>query len=164
MSQIKIIKNFIPEEEIKKLENMFFSKDFLWGYNHQNADNDNESYFFHLFYCKNQPTSQCYGNLIPFLKLLDPLSLIGIRANMYINKYKKCFGGWHTDKWNNNKLNHTTSIFFINNNNGATEFKNGQIIKSERNKLLEFPAHLEHRAVSQTDEDRKICINLNYFK
>jgi|TARA_R100000388_G_C7190108_1_gene133073 hypothetical protein len=164
MSQIKIVKNFLPEEEIKKLENMFFSKDFMWRYNYQTADNDNESFFYHLFYVNNAPFSRCYDQLIPFLNLLEPLSIIGIRANMYINKYKKYFGGWHTDKWSNEKLNHTTSILYINDNNGVTEFENGESIKSERNKLIEFPADFVHRPISQTDQDRRILINLNYFK
>jgi hypothetical protein len=163
MTEIKIIKNALPEETMKKIEDMFFSNTFTWGYSNSNAGNDEESYLYHFFYNMNTPCSPYYAELLPLLTFMKPLSLIGIRANMYINKNKKCFGGWHNDDWGNDKLNHTTSIFYVNTNNGETEFKTGETIKSERNKLMVFPAKLEHRAISQTDKDRKICINLNYF-
>ena len=163
MIEIKEFNNFLPNDDIKKLEELFFSKNFYWKYSPDNAKKDSESYFYHYFYYANTPSSEFYANLLPLLTSLKPLSLLGIRANMYINKYKKCYGAWHNDDWGNEKLNHTTSIFYVNDNNGETEFENGKTIKSERNKLIVFPAKLKHRAVSQTDQDRKILINLNYF-
>ena len=55
-----------------------------------------------------------------------------------------------------------TGIFYINTCNGYTKFKNGEKIKSEKNKYVEFDSILEHTGSSCTDEKRRIVINFNY--
>ena len=55
-----------------------------------------------------------------------------------------------------------TCIFYINNCNGYTKFKNNQIITSEENKLIQFDSKLEHTGSSCTDEKRRIVLNINY--
>jgi hypothetical protein len=60
-------------------------------------------------------------------------------------------------------LKHKTAIFYINTNNGYTEFNDGTKVDSVENRMLIFPSKLSHRAVAQTDEDQRIVINFNYF-
>ena len=36
-------------------------------------------------------------------------------------------------------------------------------VKSIENRIVIFPAQLSHRAVGQTDEDRRIVINFNFY-
>ena len=67
----------------------------------------------------------------------------------------------HRDN-NNNTV--TTGLFYLNNNNGYTEFESGEKIKSISNMYVEFPVKLKHRAVSQTDVDCRTVLNLNYLK
>ena len=162
MIEAQIKKNFLQENDFLKLYHILFSHNFTWHYSPSNSEGDNESYFFHFFYDQNAPCSRFYPEIIPLLNTLEPLSLIAIKANMYINKGKNCIGAWHRDEYGNNKLNHNTAIFYVNDNNGYTQFENDKI-KCERNKLLIFPATLKHRSVSQTDTDRKILLNINYF-
>ena len=57
----------------------------------------------------------------------------------------------------------TTAIFYLNTNNGATEFKSGEGIDSIKNRLVVFPKNTYHRAVSQTDMDKRIVLNFNYI-
>jgi len=49
--------------------------------------------------------------------------------------------------------------------NGYTILDKKEKIKitSEENKILLFNSQIEHAAVSQTDVDRRIIINFNYF-
>ena len=55
-----------------------------------------------------------------------------------------------------------TAIFYINTNNGYTEFKNGVIVNSVANRLCNFDSNLEHQGVTCTDEKRRVVINFNY--
>ena len=48
-------------------------------------------------------------------------------------------------------------------NNGYTEFKNGEIVNSVQNRLVSFPTHMSHRAMGQTDKDQRIVLNFNYI-
>ena len=57
----------------------------------------------------------------------------------------------------------TTSIFYVNTCNGYTELKDGTKIESVANRLVSFPADTRHRSVSQTDEQRRLVININYL-
>ena len=45
-----------------------------------------------------------------------------------------------------------------------TKFSNGEIVKSEENKYVEFDSQLEHTGTSCTDQDYRIVINFNYLK
>ena len=58
----------------------------------------------------------------------------------------------------------TTSILYINTNNGYTEFEDGTKVESVANRVVTFPADLMHRGATQTDEQTRILINFNYLK
>ena len=57
-----------------------------------------------------------------------------------------------------------TSILHINTNNGYTKFENGEVVKSVRNRLVTFPAHLKHTGSTCTDKQYRCIINVNYYK
>ena len=52
----------------------------------------------------------------------------------------------------------TTSILYINTNNGYTEIEDGTKVDSVANRLVSFPSNMEHRGISQTDEKTRILI------
>ena len=58
----------------------------------------------------------------------------------------------------------TTSIFYINTNNGYTKFKDGTKVESIANRMITFPANMEHCGTSCTDKNIRIVINFNYYK
>ena len=58
----------------------------------------------------------------------------------------------------------TTSIFYVNTNNGYTEFEDGAKVESVANRLVTFSSNMKHRGTSCTDEKTRIVINFNYFK
>ena len=79
---------------------------------------------------------------------------------------------YHPFYWSHNiqsddpKLQHKTAIFYVNSNNGYTEFQIGRkrkVVKSKSNHIVMFDSAIKHRAVSQTNSDRRIVINLNYY-
>ena len=57
-----------------------------------------------------------------------------------------------------------TAIYYVNTNNGYTLFKDGNLkVDSVGNRIVIFDSCKLHKAVSCTDEKRRVVINFNYF-
>ena len=161
---IKRIKdNILKKEVFKPLQKLLTSDHFPWFYaNHQVAENNDPSFLFHTFYYNNFVNSDSFKILNPLLDYLNPVALINIRANLQLNR-TNVNSNYHVDSVPAKALKHKTAIFYINTNNGYTEFNDGTKVDSVENRMLIFPSKLSHRAVAQTDEDQRIVINFNYF-
>ena len=57
----------------------------------------------------------------------------------------------------------TTSIFYVNTNNGYTKFEDGTKVESVANRMITFPSNMKHTGTSCTDEKKRIVINFNYY-
>ena len=159
---MKEIKNFLPIEQFKKLQNVILNLYFPWRIRENMAGDDKNIYFTHSFFNNYKENSWLYEeHIIPILVKLNCNAPIQIRANMYLNKlFNK--SDWHTDY----NLNNTTAILYLNNCNGGTELKINEkikFIKAEENKLLVFPGKTLHRICTSTDVDIRYIINFNYF-
>ena len=55
-------------------------------------------------------------------------------------------------------------MYYINPNNGGTEFANGDFAKSVANIAVIVDGDIEHQTVGQTDTDVRIIININYME
>ena len=58
----------------------------------------------------------------------------------------------------------STSIFYVNTNNGYTKFEDGTKVESVANRMVTFPSNMKHTGTSCTDERIRVVINFNYFK
>ena len=83
------------------------------------------------------------------------------KAHLLLKQETPSISAYHTD-FDNKKM--TTAIFYLNTNNGSTEFKNGDVINCMRNRLIMFPTNTSHRAIGQTDEPTRIVFNFNFIK
>ena len=54
-------------------------------------------------------------------------------------------------------------LYSLNTCNGFTEFEDGDNADSIANSMIIFDGTLKHRSVSQTDENARINININYI-
>jgi hypothetical protein len=102
--------------------------------------------------------------LNPLVNLLEPVSIVRIKANLTTNSSKIIEHGYHTDYNNFSSPNLKTAIFYINNNNGYTKFETGEVIESEENKLVVFDADKRHTGTNCSDKKCRVVINLNFFK
>ena len=66
----------------------------------------------------------------------------------------------HTD---NNISISTTSIYYINDNDGRTTFEDGSYVESRKNRLLTFPSHLKHAGSTCSNNKERLVINFNYI-
>ena len=160
---MRIIERTLETSKFKNMLKIVTSTEFPWYYNDSSVDNDKISYMSHLFVKFGKPNSDFCYVIEDILKILKPVELLHIRANLTISKNKIFKTPWHND-FHKADPRHRTAILYLNTNNGYTEFRRPRKkIKSKANRLIEFEGHMSHRAVTQTDQDRRIVINFNYF-
>ena len=63
----------------------------------------------------------------------------------------------------NNYRDSITSIYYINTNDGYTEFEDGTKVESIENRLITFPTTTYHCGTTCTNQSLRILINFNYF-
>ena len=162
---MSIEENFLSKEEHKLILKTLTSPEFPWFYSDSQVDGiDSNSYFFHVFYAENKINSHLFPIIKPLFDKIGVSAIVNARANMLVNKNKQVSSAWHCDfSFYPNKAMHT-GIYYVNTNNGFTEFENNTITLSKENSFIEFNHLTKHRAISQTDTDIRIVINLNYYK
>jgi hypothetical protein len=157
----KIIDNFLPEENFKNLQNLLMCEELTWFWKEHMTSDD--SYFFnHCFYNNYIPQSGFFNEfIVPILIKLKCKAPIEVRANLMLKKNISYQCNFHTDR----PFNCKTAIFYINKNNGYTILDNKKKIKIEcvENRMVVFNSQIYHAAFSQTDTERRIIINFNYF-
>jgi hypothetical protein len=162
--QIKIIDNFLPENEFKNISDMLMNKDFPWYYSdyitrHYENKTNNSFYFIHMFFNNLIANSQIYTHLFPITDRLSMKSIIRAKANLYPNCGELIEHDMHTDY----NFEHQAAIFYINTNNGYTKLKDGTKIESIANRVLIFKGNDLHCSTTCTDQQARININFNYF-
>ena len=141
---------------------------------------DNDSKMNHL----NYDSFFINQRLKPLLSQLYIRCLLRVRVCAYTKTKEPEFHGYHYDfedyipntkeiftrkQAEENKTNDLhpaeemkIAIFYLNTNNGQTCL-DGDRIDSIENRLVCFSNNVQHQSISQTDCDRRITININYF-
>jgi len=159
-SQIKIIDNFLDKEFFNQLKDLILGEHFSWFYNDYKVyENDNDFQFVHNVITDCKPTSNFTKYIDPILNKLNAQKTIKVKLNLQTKKDKIYKHMFHIDV-----PDVTTSIFYINNNNGKTIFKNGEEISSVENRMIIFNSNLKHTGTSHTDTKRRVLINFNYIQ
>ena len=166
---MNIIDNAMSQSEFVLAQRTFFERNIPWFYEESQTHKfSDDSYFWHCMYGKTeegkdaigQPCSEAFPLFFPLLQRLECNSLINMRANLLINRGpKKSIP--HVDRFSSD-MSHKTAIFYMNTCNGKTVI-DGTEVDSVENRLVTFPSDTMHYVIHQTDEDRRIVININYY-
>jgi len=162
--------NFLAKEEFITFSNSIIELNFPWNFSSTMTPYDPEStpgFFVHIVYDSNVPTSPVYDSLFTILNQLNVAVILRIRLNLNHRLPEPYYSPFHSDTEDMSKdiaTRWTTSILYINTNNGYTEFEDGTKVESVANRLVTFPSNIRHRIVTQTDEQTRILINFNYLK
>ena len=160
---LKLERNFLDEKYFKEIKSEITSDYFPWYFQPNMTHSGEDRLFFsHRLYDYSLPNSNYFNIFKPLLNKLEINSLIRLTVNLNINFDERYYSSWHVDQQFPCKV----AILYINTNNGITEIKNDkEILKidCEENKIIMFDNHCKHRSVSQTDDKRRIVINLNYI-
>ena len=171
---IQVINDYLEQKYLKVIQDLMYEPGF-WSYdpfkvryNDIEEDDLRDGQFNHGFY--NSATmhqSEHLEKLFPIFWKANPLALYRIKANL--EKYageKKYESEWHWDWQNDEKIpckNMQTAIFYVNSNNGYTEFETGERVNSLANRMVLFPSNIKHRGVTQTNAKERFVINFNWF-
>ena len=162
---MKIVKNFLNEDSFNAIEKVLFKpRSYFPWYLSQGVSelHDGFSQLTHTFFqhdMKPNVNSPYYDLIIPVLKILKPKQLYRIKANLLFKTHVSTEHGYHVDY-----ADCTTSILYLDTNNGYTKFKKSKNkIKSERNKLVSFDSNLEHTGATCTNKPYRTVINFNYI-
>ena len=174
---IKIEDNFLEQEVFDGMRNIMTGKDFPWFFREryyamgksQNVPVDelDNFQFTHAFYDSHAPQSHYMNQVDCILKLLQPVAILKIRANLLTRLPNIVGNSFHTDIMDlseEKQKQFKTSIFYVNTNNGYTVFEDDTKVESVANRMLTFPANMKHTGTSCTDKQKRIIINFNYYK
>lgn len=163
--KIKIIDNYLPETTMLQLENFILSSNFPYYYTENIAGEDfkktNTFMFFHNLILEGEECSNV-GYLITNI-IIDKIphkNILRSKINFYLNTNQLQLHDFHLDNSDNKDIK--IAIFYINTNNGFTEFEDKSIVNSVRNRLVLFPGNLKHRSTNTTNKKNRINININY--
>ena len=163
---IEVIDNFLPSFQFKQIQSVLMDGQFSWYYNDYIGYSDDKKevgkfQFVHTFFNEDPPrngvASIFYPAMEPSINKLNVRTLHRIKANLNPRTIFHRNGGWHIDY-----PDITTSVYYINTNNGWTQFKKGGKVKSIANRLVKFDSNLEHAGFTCTDEQSRVVVNFNY--
>ena len=165
---MEIEDDFLDHNVFDKFQAIMMGSEFSWKYTPIIDYEDEDKFqFIHGFYFNPLPRSSYFEILEPILVKIDPISLWRAKANLITKTPNIVENSYHIDmlflKSEKKIKQWTTSIFYINTNNGYTEFEDGTQVESVANRLVTFPANLKHTGTSCTDKKIRVVINFNYF-
>ena len=166
---MEVIDNFLPAYHFRQISNMILGVEFPWYFNDSAVRHGDDSgyQFVHTLYnvSRGGIISQSYPLFDMVQQKLGVKRLDRIKMNLNPKTVFHRKSGFHTDQRKSAESvpqHQQTAVFYINTNNGWTEFKKGGRVKSVANRIVIFDSNLEHTGVTCTDEKRRVIVNFNY--
>ena len=160
---IKIIDDFLPEEEFLNIKNLMESREFPWYFNRSKIFiGDNKGQHVHVFFKHGQRNSEYLEMWNNFMRKIEATKCYRIKANMTLKSSSQIADDteWHIDDQGDALK---TAVFYINSNDGYTELESGVRVGSVANRACIFDSTLKHRGVGHTSPDHhRIVVNFNY--
>jgi len=157
---MKVIDNFLREDEFKTLRDYISSTEFPWYFGKVVTGNKGESaQFVHTFYVNDTPTST-WPHVAFLRRRLNIASLIRIKINL--NPRTETVQV-HKDAFHIDYPDVTTAVFYLNTCDGYTLFEDGTKVNNVENRIVIFDSNMRHTGTSCTNEAGRLVININYF-
>ena len=157
---IEIIDNFLPEEEFKSIQSFMMGGEFRWFYANGRAfADDGEFHMTHMFFQPEVGSNSEHLNMWnTFMRQVGAKKCERIKANLTFKTPTIEPTQYHFDY-----PDMKTAIFYINTNNGYTEFENGVRVNSVANRVCIFDSNLKHRGTTHSEGgQQRIAVNFNY--
>lgn len=166
----EIVDNFLPAEisndimdVMSNRPNSITKESFYWHYNGDvtggNEGNPYDFQFTHMFFYRHKILSDFTFLVDPILDLLEARAIVRIKANLLTRTPQHYETGYHVDY----KFPCKTAVYYVNDNNGYTQFETGERVEAKQNRILLFDSLQPHTSVTSTDSKARMVINLNYF-
>jgi hypothetical protein len=167
---LKVIDNFLSDESFYNLKKNIEDYSFDWHWDsfiNPNAVSNNFFCFGKMFIEDTYESDSADTFIKPLILQLKQylnyksVEIIRAKANMFIKNNEKQKYGFHNDILDRGD-NYETLIYYVNDNNGGTEFEDGTFINQKANRGLIVKGKISHQSVGQTDTLRRINLNINY--
>ena len=163
---LRVIDNFLPPDNFKKIESLLLGDNFPWFYNNNVITSIKEIgiyQFTHTFFDVRDPwngiASQWYGDIIdPYAAKLNVRQWVRAKGNLLPRTVFNRNTGYHVDIHRC-----TTAVYYVNTCNGYTRLDDGPKIDSIENRMLLFDANIPHASTNTSDANARYNININYF-
>ena len=159
---IEIIDNFLPEEEFKSIQSLMMGGEFNWFYCEGRSTGDDGLFLLiHMFFQPKLGANSKHINIWnTFMQQVGAKKCERIKANLTLRTPTIEPGPFHIDYDDDGK----TAVFYINTNNGYTEFESGVRVSSVANRVCIFDSNLKHQGTTHTEGDHpRIVVNFNYY-
>jgi len=179
MQDYVIIDDFLPQDEWQGIYDAVLGMHpetnngtLQWIYiDHKVSTSKNNFQFVHMFFgVKQGQTKATYSHdsylVEALVEKINPDSVERIKANLQTKVCQQAIDieGFHTDQVPDDSGEKYNAVYYVNDNNGFTAFKNGTQVKSKANRLLVFKNELEHTGTSQSDTNVRVVINFTFNK
>ena len=152
----QIVDDFLTSSEHLALYSHLMGEDVPWFYsNGRDYTNDGSFQFVHFYHWNHEWRADA-AHIQPILDKLNPYAICKIKANLLTPTKEVEPNGWHVDV-DSNKF--TTCVYYVNDNDGYTEFEDGTIVKSKANRFVMFDSEIKHRGTTSTE--RRVLVNFN---
>ena len=158
---MQIVENFLNDQDFKNIKHNLLNIDLPWYFNEKclsDETKDQHYQFSHIFF-NNHQKEQFYQLIQPLVDKINPAAIHRIKANCNPKTEKIIETGMHEDTFDNR---FTSSVFFINDNNGYCRIGD-QKIYSKENRLVTFNSTTRHTGSTCTNTIRRVLINLVYI-
>jgi hypothetical protein len=168
----KIIDNYLGKEENEWMKASMLDRNFPWSIHTKTGKPDLDGYgvspldnqVCHYFVDNNIVASQHLNVIQKITNKFNAKKICRVKANCELARDRAWKSRFHWDQEYKDRVpmhQVTNAIYYLNSNNGYTEFKDGVKVESVCDRLLIFSNNMMHRGVSQTDCMYRIVINFN---
>ena len=171
MNNIEVKDNLLSPTDFENIQQNILNSPFPWYLTYIATDSElSTSLIYNYQFCHHfigVVTEHPFTERSSLLKFIYPIAehipsdaWVRIKANMVPRTESIVKHGFHID---HDDERMKASIFYLNTNDGYTEFEDGTKIESIGNRLVTFPTNLKHTGTTCTDNPFRVVINFNYF-
>jgi len=168
--QYEIVDNYLPETEFQKILNIVEDSGFTWSLAPKLIETSNpDDYYFTRVFVENG--LEIYPNSSEIVKILltpvakklqKKLFVTRSKINLFLKEPKHFGYGMHQDVTGENSKKFNSLLIYLENSNGYTEFDDGDIVESVRNRAVFFRSDVWHQTITSTDTVFRRNVNINY--
>ena len=154
---MKVVDDFLPDELFIELSYWLCGTNIPWYFNPYvamaNEPDNLDCYFTHTFYIDDNWCSSLGDNIVR--KLVDEIKNLTVDTEWEILRSHM--------KHRDFEFSHKAMLIYLNDNDGYTEFPDGERVKSQSNRAAFFDGSSLHNSTNCTTQKSRVTLGINYF-
>ena len=170
---MKVVDDFLPDELFIELSYWLCGTNIPWYFNPYvamaNEPDNLDCYFTHTFYIDDNWCSSLGDNIVR--KLVDEIKNLTVDTEWEIKSLLRIKGNIFPQteilrshmKHRDFEFSHKAMLIYLNDNDGYTEFPDGERVKSQSNRAAFFDGSSLHNSTNCTTQKSRVTLGINYF-